>query len=97
MENLFVELVVDESDGTKRHARPGETGHVVVTDLHNYGAPFIRYETGDIAIASDDAPCVCGRGLARIRAGSVHVADRTHPRASRFTRIAHAFAPTHVL
>src|SRR6201999_3104727 len=35
MENLIVELIVREPDGTVRAARPGETGEVVVTDLHN--------------------------------------------------------------
>jgi phenylacetate-CoA ligase len=56
MENLIVEI---EKDG--RPARPGEVGDVVVTDLHNWGMPFIRYRNGDLAVASDDT-CACGRG-----------------------------------
>lgn len=66
MENLIVELIVREADGTLRHARPGETGEVVVTDLHNLACPMIRYVNGDLAVARDATPCVCGRGLARI-------------------------------
>lgn len=38
------------------------TGDVVITDLFNYGMPFVRYANGDMATASD-ARCPCGRGL----------------------------------
>jgi phenylacetate-CoA ligase len=43
----------------------GETGRVVVTDLHNFATPLIRYDLGDLAEA--DGPCACGRGLPKIR------------------------------
>ena len=46
--------------------RPGapatEPGEVVITDLFNYGMPFVRYLNGDVATASDHV-CSCGRGL----------------------------------
>jgi phenylacetate-CoA ligase len=56
-ENLVVET-----------ARPADEGasDILVTDLHNYGLPFVRYVIGDTGIL-DDAPCPCGRGLPRIR------------------------------
>jgi phenylacetate-CoA ligase len=66
MENMIVELIVREPDGTIRSARPGETGEVVVTDLHNLACPMIRYVNGDLAVARGDARCACGRGLVRI-------------------------------
>jgi phenylacetate-CoA ligase len=66
MENLIVELVVREPDGTTRAARTGETGEVVVTDLHNLACPMLRYVNGDLAVARGDGPCSCGRGLVRI-------------------------------
>jgi phenylacetate-CoA ligase len=66
MENLIVEVVVREGD-TVRAARPGETGEVVITDLHNLACPMIRYVNGDLAVAGEDERCVCGRGLSRIR------------------------------
>ena len=65
VENLVVELIVREG-GSVRAARPGETGEVVVTDLHNLAHPLIRYVSGDLAVARGEAPCVCGRTLPRI-------------------------------
>jgi len=50
--------VLDEED---RPCGPGETGRVVLTDLHNYAMPFIRYEIGDFAEVGGD--CTCGRSL----------------------------------
>jgi phenylacetate-CoA ligase len=65
MENLIVELVVRDGD-TERPATTGELGEVVITDLHNYGAPFIRYLTGDQAVQSSAERCDCGRSLRRL-------------------------------
>jgi phenylacetate-CoA ligase len=43
-------------------------GDVVVTDLHNYGMPFIRYANGDVAtMHEEEESCACGRGLRRLR------------------------------
>jgi len=58
MENLVVEVI--KEDGSP--AKPDEIGEIVITDLHNYGMPFIRYKIGDMAIPSDKQ-CQCGRGL----------------------------------
>jgi phenylacetate-CoA ligase len=57
-ENLLVENELASSEG------PSE---LLVTDLHNFGMPFIRYRIGDIGIV-DDSPCDCGRGLPLISA-----------------------------
>jgi phenylacetate-CoA ligase len=54
-------LVVEVVDEQARPCRPGETGRVLVTDLHNYAMPMIRYEIGDHAEVG--GPCRCGRGL----------------------------------
>jgi phenylacetate-CoA ligase len=66
MEKLIVEILVKNPDGSWRTAAPGETGEVVITDLHNLAVPFIRYQTGDQAIAREQTPCSCGRTLDRI-------------------------------
>jgi len=57
-EGVMVELL-DERD---RPVPQGRMGRVVVTSLHNFAMPFVRYDTGDYATAG--APCACGRGLA---------------------------------
>jgi phenylacetate-CoA ligase len=56
-ENLLVEIVND--DGAP--CAPGETGRVVVSTLHNFAMPLIRYALGDYARAGE--ACTCGRGL----------------------------------
>jgi phenylacetate-CoA ligase len=66
MENLVVELVVREGD-KERPTVAGELGEVVITDLHNYGAPFIRYVNGDLAVAAAPGRCGCGRELSRLQ------------------------------
>jgi phenylacetate-CoA ligase len=56
-EGVLVEILDEEG----KPCEPGETGRVVITTLHNYATPLIRYELGDMAVAG--APCPCGRGL----------------------------------
>ena len=56
-ENLIVE-VLDESG---EPCRPGDTGRVVVSTLHNFAMPLLRYDNGDYAEVGE--PCRCGRGL----------------------------------
>ena len=58
LDNLYVEFL--REDGSPAH--PGELGEVVLTDLHNYAMPLLRYRVGDLAIPSD-RKCPCGRGL----------------------------------
>lgn len=62
MEHLLVEVLDDEG----RPTPDGEEGNVVITDLYNYGMPFIRYANGDRAVAGW-AECGCGRGLPLLR------------------------------
>lgn len=56
-ENLLVEIL--DEDG--RPCGPGETGRVVLTPLHNFAMPLLRYELGDYAEVGP--PCDCGRSL----------------------------------
>jgi len=60
--HLFTDgnLVEILKDG--KPAAPGELGDIVVTDLFNYGMPFIRYRIGDRGIASA-RQCTCGSKL----------------------------------
>ncbi len=56
-EGALVEILNDQG----HPCRPGETGRVVVTPLHNFATPLIRYEIGDYAEVGE--ACSCGRGL----------------------------------
>jgi phenylacetate-CoA ligase len=78
VENLIVEILVREADGTMRAARPGEKGEVAVTDLHNLACPFIRYLTGDMAVARTQAACPCGRTLPRFGPIEGRVTETMH-------------------
>ncbi|MCD6404757.1 MAG: phenylacetate--CoA ligase family protein [Planctomycetes bacterium] len=42
-----------------------DSGDIVITELENYAAPLIRYNTKDMA-RRVEGPCACGRGLSRI-------------------------------
>src|SRR5436305_75 len=39
---------------------------ILVTDLHNYGMPFIRYRIGDLGVLRTTGRCACGRGLPKL-------------------------------
>ena len=66
METLVVEVVVRDSTGGERPARPGEVGEVVITDLTNLAMPFIRYANGDLAVPAEPGVCPCGRAHPRL-------------------------------
>lgn len=42
-------------------AGPGETGRVVVTPLHSYAMPLLRYVLGDYAVVAEPTHCSAGR------------------------------------
>ena len=60
--HINVDAVVLELIKGNKRASPGEMGRIICTGLHSFAMPFIRYDTGDIGILSDEK-CPCGRGL----------------------------------
>jgi phenylacetate-CoA ligase len=56
-EGVLLEVLNDDNQACK----PGEIGKIVVTDLHNFATPIVRYEILDYAEVGE--PCACGRGL----------------------------------
>lgn len=56
-ENLLVEILGEDG----RPCAPGEIGRVVLSTLHNFAMPLLRYDIGDYACAGQ--ACACGRGL----------------------------------
>ena len=67
-ESCLLEVLDDDN----LPCQPGQIGRVVVTPLHNFAMPLIRYEIGDLAELG--APCPCGRGLPVL----AHIVGRTH-------------------
>jgi phenylacetate-CoA ligase len=49
-------VIVEVASGD-RPASDGERGNVLITGLHTYATPFIRYEVGDIATFYKRCPC----------------------------------------
>lgn len=60
-ESLIVEVLDEQGEA----CGPGQVGRVVVTDLHNFATPLIRYDLGDYAEMA--GPCPCGRGLPALK------------------------------
>lgn len=56
-ESVLLEIL----DNEDKPCEVGDTGRMIVTDLHNFAMPLIRYEIGDDAEVGD--VCECGRGL----------------------------------
>ena len=56
-EGVLLEVI----DGDGRPCEAGDVGRVVLTALHNYATPIIRYALGDYAEVAE--PCSCGRSL----------------------------------
>jgi phenylacetate-CoA ligase len=77
-ENVYLEIL--RPDGTPCH--PGELGRVVVTPLHNFAMPLLRYELGDIA--APGGGCACGRGLPVLQAIAGRVRNMAHDPTGRW-------------
>jgi phenylacetate-CoA ligase len=60
-DNVVVEVVREG-----RRVEVGETGDVIITGLHTYAAPFIRYDLGDVATLGDET-CRCGAPFSTLR------------------------------
>lgn len=56
-ESALIEIL----DEAGEPCSPGRVGRVVLTPLHNFAMPLIRYEIGDLAEVGQ--PCPCGRSL----------------------------------
>lgn len=62
---MDVNLIVEVLDDQDTPVAEGEMGRVVVTDLHNYASPMIRYDIGDYAVRG--GACDCGRGFGTLQ------------------------------
>lgn len=65
-----------------REVAEGETGEVVVTGLHSFAMPFIRYRIGDLAVRGP-ARCRCGAPYSTLTAIGGRMIDRFELSAGR--------------
>ncbi len=68
-DNVIVEVLRDGQP-----AAEGESGEVVVTALHCYAMPFIRYRMGDIVVKGPET-CPCGQPFSTLRSIGGRVRD----------------------
>ncbi len=71
VENNLVEIL---NDG--QPAQPGEVGSLIVTNLNNWGMPFIRYSIGDEASWAEGSTCPCGRAAPRLKSVEGRIVDQ---------------------
>jgi len=77
-ENIIVEVVDDQGNPV----REGQEGSVVITNLHNFAMPFIRYNLGDLAVFTNHQ-CTCGRGLPLLKQISGRTVDIIRTRSGK--------------
>lgn len=73
MESAFIAEVIDPE--TAAPVLPGGRGELVLTNLGRWGAPLIRYRTGDIVQTASEAVCACGRCDLALEGGIVGRTD----------------------
>jgi len=56
--NNYIEIL----DSNNNPVSEGQEGRIIITNLHNYSMPFIRYEIGDVAVLGPKK-CTCGNFL----------------------------------
>jgi phenylacetate-coenzyme A ligase PaaK-like adenylate-forming protein len=61
------DAVILEVERDGRPAVPGEDGEVIVTNLHAYAMPLIRYRLSDVVTRGSEH-CACGQPFSTIRA-----------------------------
>jgi len=59
IETCYMEILLPDNN---QEAKPGEEGKIVTTSLYDYAMPFIRYDTGDMAIQGNGY-CSCEKTL----------------------------------
>ena len=66
----YIEVLNNHNQPVKE----GEEGRVIVTNLHNYSMPLIRYEIGDIAALGPEK-CKCGNVLPTLKKITGRITD----------------------
>jgi phenylacetate-CoA ligase len=72
--HIAAESLILEFEKDDKPVAPGEPGHILITDLENYGMPFIRYEIQDMGVPMTGS-CSCGRSLPLMAMEAGRVSD----------------------
>ena len=78
MENNYVEVIQNGSP-----AKLGEVGDIIVTNLNNFGMPFIRYSIGDAGAWYSGENCPCGRHSSMLEKLEGRLVDSFYTRDGR--------------
>jgi phenylacetate-CoA ligase len=78
VENVYIEILRDGEP-----AKTGEVGDLVVTNLNNYGMPFLRYGIEDVGAWRVQNICPCGRDLPMMDLVQGRRVDMFHTRDGR--------------
>ncbi len=73
--HICEDAVLIEVEKNGHPAGPGEEGEILVTALHSYAMPFIRYRLGD-RVRLAEGPCPCGSPQAALAAVRGRLVDR---------------------
>ena len=78
VENNYVEILHEGFP-----VEVGYVGDLIVTNLNNFGMPFIRYSIGDAGAWYGDEACPCGRASPMLQAIEGRIRDAFHTRDGR--------------
>ena len=71
---MFMKNYLEILDSSNQPVGEGEEGKVIVTNLHNYSMPLIRYEIGDMAVLGPEK-CKCGNTLPTLKRITGRITD----------------------
>jgi phenylacetate-CoA ligase len=71
----MLDTIVELLGNDGKPVPPGQSGRVVLTRLHPGPMPLIRYQVGDVAVASKSSNCACGRALPLLEGVQGRVTD----------------------
>lgn len=96
--HLHMEYGITEIVDNKGNEAPaGTLGRLVLTGLHNYGMPLIRYENGDVSGFKEER-CSCGRTLQLLESVTTKAEDIVVTAEGRLISssvLTHPFKPMH--
>jgi phenylacetate-CoA ligase len=92
-ENVIVEIL----DQDNEPVAPGQVGEVVVTHLHAFAMPLIRYRVGDLARKGQDEICACGRQSPTLTEVQGRTTDQVVCRQGNQLKRMHALSLIYVL